>query len=51
MNRGNVNKSNTDELLWVIVFIFLGIIALWYFGHEKISTVVMSLRRLSLIHI
>lgn len=35
MNRGNVNKSNTDELLWVIVFIFVGIIALWYFGHEK----------------
>ncbi|HHN1629441.1 TPA: hypothetical protein ACRNXP_006226, partial [Pseudomonas aeruginosa] len=45
MSRGNVNKSNTDELLWVIVFLFVGIIALWYFGHEKISTVVMSIRK------
>lgn len=40
--QGNVKTD--DELLWVLVGIFLVVIAAWFLGHEKISAFIMKVR-------
>jgi len=38
------NNKTEDELLWVLGGLFVAAVALWFFGHEKISAFVMKLR-------
>lgn len=44
--KAPANNKTEDELLWVLAGLFVGVIALWFFGHEKISGFVMKLRAL-----
>lgn len=39
-----IGNSRDDELLWVLVGVFLLIVGAWFVGHEKISAFVMKVR-------
>lgn len=44
MSGNNPGAPRDDELLWVLVGIFLLILGAWFVGHEKISAFVMKVR-------
>jgi intracellular multiplication protein IcmP len=42
--KANSNTKTEDDLLWALGLLFVGVIAAWLIGHEKISGVIMKIR-------